>query len=118
MSEGRHQQSGLSLTEAADTLGCSVELLQTLWQALGFTKESSHTATWTADEIAATALFLAARDTLDQDALIAAARVMGQSMARLAEWEAEQVLAMRNELQIDIPAGDIVAAIGLSLIHI
>ncbi|MEU9808515.1 adenylate/guanylate cyclase domain-containing protein [Mycobacterium sp. NPDC050853] len=91
--------------QVAELSGVSVERARKLWVALGFT------AAATDDEVAFTDADIAAVRTFaslgpvteaDEKSQIAAARTLGQAMARLAEWQADLIT---REIEGRITAG-------------
>lgn len=95
----------------AEQIGGDPDLLRKLWLALGFTEEAADMTALSAAETEAAKVFVTAGDVMDEDALIAAARVVGQAMSRLADWEAEQLLRLREDLGDQIPADYLVEAL-------
>ncbi|QIS08685.1 adenylate/guanylate cyclase domain-containing protein [Nocardia arthritidis] len=81
--------------EVAERSGVSPEVSKRLWMALGFPANPDDTDDYTDADVAAVRDFrslsvVASSDIRQQSA---AARTLGQSMARLAEWQADLVLA-------------------------
>ncbi|GAB3485855.1 adenylate/guanylate cyclase domain-containing protein [Nocardiopsis coralliicola] len=75
--------------EAVQKSGAGVEFADRVWRALGFATRSQDAAAFTESDVAAlaTAQHLLTEGILDEDAAIRLARAMGQTMARLAEWQ-------------------------------
>src|SRR5690554_6843123 len=75
--------------EAIARSGVSTEFALRLWRALGFAAQHDDTARFTDADVEAlqTVAGLLDAGILDEDAAVRLARAMGQSLARLAEWQ-------------------------------
>ncbi|MFC8047053.1 adenylate/guanylate cyclase domain-containing protein [Nocardia sp. NPDC057353] len=80
-------------TKVAERAGVEPETTRRLWSALGFPAGADDAVEYTDADVAAVRGFrgLAVFEETDPRAAAAAARTLGQSMARLAEWQAELV---------------------------
>ena len=85
--------------QAADRAGIPLELASQLWRALGFAGVADDEPAFTDSDVTALAdaAALVAAGLVDQAALRTVTRMVGQSMSRLAEWQARLLLA-RPEL--------------------
>lgn len=105
--------------QAAELAGISLERASELWHALGFASVPDDDLAFTDQDVAAlanTASLVEAR-LIDPDSLRSVTRMLGQSMSRLAEWQARlllELLTERPELRGgDVPAdGDLAALVG------
>ncbi|GAA1110272.1 adenylate/guanylate cyclase domain-containing protein [Nocardiopsis composta] len=75
--------------EAVSRSGASPEFADRVWRALGFPTRGDDVAAFAESDVAAlsTAARLLREGVVDEDAAIRLARAMGQTMARLAEWQ-------------------------------
>ncbi|HEX4688098.1 MAG TPA: adenylate/guanylate cyclase domain-containing protein [Nocardioides sp.] len=91
-----------ALDVAAET-GATIEQAQRLWRALGFPDRGSERAFTKADaEAVSTLLSLVDEGFLDFDMAVDLTRAVGQTMARLADWEVATLVHRVQELE----AGD------------
>ncbi|MFT4085566.1 MAG: adenylate/guanylate cyclase domain-containing protein [Gordonia sp. (in: high G+C Gram-positive bacteria)] len=77
--------------EMADTLHVDPVLAERVWRAFGFPHDAEHQQQFSADDVAAVAAFAGKNQHLDPTTQLAAARAIGQSTARLAQWQADQI---------------------------
>lgn len=87
--------------ELVSELGLSQEYAEKMWNAFGFARHQSPDKIFTADEVTALAMFADSEHTLPRNAQVAMARAIGQSMSRLADWEAEILTEL--ERNPDVP---------------
>lgn len=75
--------------EAVARSGASPEFAANLWRALGFATKSDDTPRFSEDDVKAlqTTVELIRQGRITEDAAIRMARAMGQTLARLAEWQ-------------------------------
>ena len=86
--------------EVATETGVTVEELRRLWRALGFPEQGLETAFTRADARAvATLTGVVERHLLDVDAAVNLTRAVGQTMARLADWEVAALVNRVEELE-------------------
>lgn len=91
-----------ALEVAAET-GASIEQAQRLWRALGFPDRGSERAFTRADvDAVSTMLQLVERGAIDFDMAVDLTRAVGQTMARLADWEVATLVHRVLEME----AGD------------
>lgn len=90
-----------SRDELIEFLGVSPEYAQKLWNAFGFAHRHTDDKIFSENEAHALRLFASSAETLPEGAQIATARAIGQTMARLTDWQADQLLELdRNP---DVP---------------
>ncbi|MBB4933961.1 adenylate cyclase [Lipingzhangella halophila] len=75
--------------EAVRRAGASPEFSARIWRALGFTTRDDDDPAFTESDVEALRITsrLLEEDILDEEAAVRMARAMGQTMARLAEWQ-------------------------------
>ena len=89
--------------EVADETGVTVDQLRRLWRALGFPEHGLEVAFNHADaEAVSTLLGMIESDLIDEDTGVNLTRAVGQTMARLADWEVATLVHRVEELE----AGD------------
>jgi adenylate cyclase len=89
--------------EVAESTGATIEQTQRLWRALGFPDRGAERAFTQADSDAvSTLLGLVADGSIDFDMAVNLTRAVGQTMARLADW---QVATLAQRVQ-EVEAGD------------
>src|SRR3954463_12031472 len=104
-----------ALDVAAET-GASIEQARRLWRALGFPDRGSERAFTRADaDAVSTLLDLVADGAIDFDMAVDLTRAVGQTMARLADWEVATRVPGARELEwgADPPAPRAPAALRL-----
>ena len=90
-----------ALEVAAET-GASIEQAQRLWRALGFPDRGSERAFTQADADAVSTLLNLVEDgSIDFDMAVDLTRAVGQTMARLADWEVATLVHRVQELAAD-----------------
>ena len=90
-----------ALEVAAET-GASIEQAQRLWRALGFPDRGSERAFTQADaDAVSTLLGLVDDGSIDFDMAVDLTRAVGQTMARLADWEVATLVHRVQELAAD-----------------
>src|SRR3954451_15199760 len=88
-----------ALDVAAET-GASIEQARRLWRALGFPDRGSERAFTRADaDAVSTLLDLVADGAIDFDMAVDLTRAVGQTMARLADWEVATLVHRVQELE-------------------
>lgn len=77
--------------EVAAKSGVSLELAERIWRALGFAALADDAVAFTEADVAALGRVrvMLGTDLLDEDTVIRMARALGQTTARLAQWQAE-----------------------------
>ncbi len=93
--------------EVAEETGVTVDELRRLWRALGFPEHGLETAFTKADAGAVSTLTdIVESDIIDFDLAVNLTRAVGQTMARLADWEVATLVHRVEELsQGDAPPG-------------
>src|SRR6478609_9262675 len=88
--------------EVSDRTGVPLEEARRLWRALGFPERGLEAAFNDADAEALSTLVGAVRsDLIDFDLAMTLTRAVGQTMARLADWEVSTLVARVDELAAD-----------------
>jgi adenylate cyclase len=86
--------------EVADETGVTIEQLRRLWRALGFPEAGTETAFTTADvEAVSTLTSIVDSGAIDFDMAVMLTRAVGQTMARLADWEVATLATRVEELE-------------------
>jgi adenylate cyclase len=86
--------------EVATETGVTVEELRRLWRSLGFPEQGLETAFTRSDaEAVSTLTSLVEGDLLDVDLAVNLTRAVGQTMARLADWEVAALVHRVEELE-------------------
>ena len=86
--------------EVAAETGASIEQAQRLWRALGFPDRGSERAFTRADaEAVSTLLDLVEARAIDFDMAVDLTRAVGQTMARLADWEVATLIHRVQEME-------------------
>jgi adenylate cyclase len=86
--------------DVATETGASIEQAQRLWRALGFPDRGSERAFTQADaDAVSTLLRLVADETIDFDMAVDLTRAVGQTMARLADWEVGTLVHRVQEME-------------------
>lgn len=102
------EEPTFSAPDVAEDAGATVEQAQRLWRALGFPEQDTEVAFTTADSQAMrTVLELVDTDLIDFDTGINLTRGLGQTMARLADWEVTALVQRMEDLGegSSVPAG-------------
>ena len=82
------ESPSLTSEDVADATGVSVEQTRRLWRALGFPDAGEEVAFTDADMLALSTLLGAVeKGAIDFDTAVRLTRALGQTMARLADWE-------------------------------
>ena len=87
--------------ELVEQLQLSPDYAEKVWNAFGFARQSTPDKIFTAAEVKALGLFADSEHTMPQAAQVATARAIGQTMSRLAEWQADQLTEL--ERNPDVP---------------
>jgi len=97
------ESPSLTSDEVADAAGVSVEEARRLWRALGF-PDAGQQAAFTPADLSALSRLTGAVDqgSIDFDTAVRLTRAVGQTMARLADWQVATLSARVEELE----AGD------------
>jgi adenylate cyclase len=105
----------LSAAEVAEETGATLEEASRLWRALGFPDRGAERAFTHADvESVSTLLRLVDEGVIDFDMAVTLTRAVGQTMARLADWQVatlvHRIQAMADDDPDDAPPGTRTAA--------
>ena len=96
------QQPELNALEVAAATGVTLEEARRLWRALGFPEHGLENAYTDADTEALSTMISAVRaDLIDFDLAVNLTRAVGQTMARLADWEVSTLVSRVDELAAD-----------------
>lgn len=100
-----HEEPVFDAVQVAAGAGVGVEEARRLWRALGFPEYEGEVA-FTQSDVAAltTVADLVRRGVVDLDTAVNLTRAVGQTMARLADWEVSTLVGWIEELMAD--AGD------------
>jgi len=97
------ESPSLTSEDVADATGVSVEQTRRLWRALGFPDAGEEVAFTDADMLALSTLLGAVeKGAIDFDTAVRLTRALGQTMARLADWEVATLAGRVEQLE----AGD------------
>lgn len=97
----------LSAADVAEQTGLSVEEARRLWRALGFPERGDELAFNTSDVTALSTIMSGVETGLiDFDLAITLTRAVGQTIARLADWEVAALVPRIEELQASGRGGD------------
>ncbi|GHJ61390.1 adenylate cyclase [Nocardioides sp. OK12] len=97
----------LTGTELAQTADISTEQAKRLWRALGFPEHADDVVAYLPSDAQAihTLLGVMSAGVLDDDMAVNMTRALGQTMARLAEWEVTALVQRVEQLHHDGDAG-------------
>ena len=98
--------------ELVDALGMSPDYAEKLWNAFGFARQSTPDKIFTEGEVNALRLFANSEETMPERAQVATARAIGQTMARLADWQADQLLELDRNPDVPWTVPQMSAALG------
>jgi len=94
------EEPGLSASDVAARTGISVDDARRLWRALGFPEHGEERA-FNSSDVEAVATLVAGVESglVDLDLAVTLTRAVGQTMARLADWEVAALVPRIEELQ-------------------
>lgn len=96
------EEPELNVLQVAAATGVTLEEARRLWRALGFPEHGLENAYTDADTEALTTMISAVRaDLIDFDLAVNLTRAVGQTMARLADWEVSTLVSRVDELAAD-----------------
>ncbi|MEH3157287.1 MAG: adenylate/guanylate cyclase domain-containing protein [Gordonia paraffinivorans] len=101
-----------SRDQAVAELGVDAESAHDLWRAFGFAHDDRAEAIFTEDDLAAMGTVIAAYAAAPEGTTVAAARSIGQTMSRLADWQAYRLHEMANDPDTDISMAQMATAMG------
>ena len=102
-----------SRDELIAELGISPEYVERMWRAFGFAHNTTSDKIFTADEITALRVFADSESTMPERAQTATARAIGQTMSRLADWQADQILELERDPTVPWTREQMVSALGV-----
>ena len=87
-------------TQVAEATGVSLERAHRIWMAMGFASVGDDDAVFTDGDVEALRTWTMLLDSgaFDPSTEVAAARTIGQTVSRLAEWQVQEVMARVREL--------------------
>lgn len=86
-----------SRDELGVALNLTPERLDRLWNAFGFARRPSDDKMFTQRDVDALTMLTASSDVIPEDEQVATARAIGQTMARLADWQADMLLNLARD---------------------
>ncbi|MEE3850028.1 adenylate/guanylate cyclase domain-containing protein [Gordonia sp. LSe1-13] len=98
--------------ELVDELGLTAEYAEKIWNAFGFARASTPDKIFTENELQALRLFAASAAAMPLDAQVATARAIGQTMSRLADWQADQLREFDRDPDVPWTIDQMSAALG------
>ncbi len=101
-----------SRDQAVAELGVDADFAHELWRAFGFAHDDRDEAIFTEDDLAAMGTVIAAYATAPEGTTVAAARSIGQTMSRLADWQAYRLHEMANDPDNGISMPQMAMAMG------
>lgn len=87
--------------ELIANLGIPTEHAEKIWNAFGFPRRRIDAKIFSRKDLEALRIFSGSEDVMEMDAQVSTARNIGQSMARLAEWQADQLVEL--DADPDVP---------------
>lgn len=104
--------------EVATETGVTIEELRRLWRALGFPEHGLEVAFTRADaEAVSTMSGIVASGAIDEDLAVMLTRAVGQTMARLADWEVANLVHRVEEIEASDEATGSRAGTALRLVE-
>ncbi|GAA1880404.1 adenylate/guanylate cyclase domain-containing protein [Williamsia serinedens] len=98
--------------QAIGELGVDADFAHELWRAFGFAHDDRDEAIFTEDDLAAMGTVIAAYASAPEGTTVAAARSIGQTMSRLADWQAYRLHELANDPDNDISMPQMARAMG------
>ncbi|WP_343287315.1 adenylate/guanylate cyclase domain-containing protein [Gordonia sp. SID5947] len=93
-------------------LGLTPEYAEKVWNAFGFARRSTPDKIFTDADVAALRLFADSESTMPEEAQVATARAIGQTMSRLAEWQADQLRELDRNPEVPWSLDQMSGALG------
>ncbi|GAB3208900.1 adenylate/guanylate cyclase domain-containing protein [Marinactinospora thermotolerans] len=102
--------------EAVRRAGAPQEFATRIWRALGFAARGDDTPAFTESDVEALRITanLLANGVLDEEAAIRLARAMGQTMARLAEWQTSILTTLDYTPPETVEGGQLAPLVGIT----
>ncbi|MFT4201562.1 adenylate/guanylate cyclase domain-containing protein [Gordonia sp. (in: high G+C Gram-positive bacteria)] len=101
-----------SRDELIAELDAPPERVERLWNAFGFARRQTDEKIFTQRDVDSLKLLIESSKVIPEDEQVAMARAIGQTMARLADWQADTLLELSKNEAITWPLEDMVRAIG------
>ncbi|MGU3291509.1 adenylate/guanylate cyclase domain-containing protein [Williamsia sp. M5A3_1d] len=96
--------------QAVDELDIDSEFADEIWRAFGFAHDSRDQPIFTEDDLSAMGLVIAAYRSAPEGQAVAAARAIGQTMSRLADWQAYRLDELDRDSGVDTSLGQMAMA--------
>ncbi len=93
-------------------LGIESDFAEKAWNAFGFVRRSTNDKVASESDVAALRMFAASSAAMPESTQIAMARAIGQTMSRLADWEADQLREIADDPDIPWSLEQMSAALG------
>ncbi|MCF8571922.1 adenylate/guanylate cyclase domain-containing protein [Gordonia sp. HY002] len=100
-----------SRDELVAALGISPEYGEKIWTAFGFGRQQSDAKMFSEADVEAFRLFARGASGVDEGAQVATARTIGQSLARLADWQADQLIEFDEDPDVTWSIDDMAKAL-------
>ncbi|WOC12030.1 adenylate/guanylate cyclase domain-containing protein [Gordonia sp. MP11Mi] len=100
-----------SRDELVEALDIDPEYGEKIWTAFGFAWQHSDAKLFSEADVAAFRLFVRGAAQVDETAQIATARTIGQSLARLADWQADQLTEFDEDPDVTWSIDDMAKAL-------
>ncbi|MGJ0118386.1 adenylate/guanylate cyclase domain-containing protein [Williamsia sp. MIQD14] len=96
--------------QAVSELDIDPEFADEIWRAFGFAHDSRDQPIFTEDDLSAMGLVIAAYRSAPEGQAVAAARAIGQTMSRLADWQAYRLDELDRDSGVDTGLGQMAMA--------
>ncbi|GAB11597.1 putative adenylate cyclase [Gordonia araii NBRC 100433] len=101
-----------SRDELTAALGASPERVERLWNAFGFARRHTDAKIFSQRDLDALRLLADSSQVVPETEQVATARAVGQTMARLADWQADMLLNLADDDAISWTVDDMARAMG------
>lgn len=98
--------------QAVDELDIDGAFADEIWRAFGFAHDARDEAIFTEDDLSAMGLVIAAYRASPEGSALAAARAIGQTMSRLADWQAFRLDELDKDPDVDVSLAQMALAMG------
>ncbi|WP_328855964.1 adenylate/guanylate cyclase domain-containing protein [Williamsia herbipolensis] len=96
--------------QAVSELDIDPQFADEIWRAFGFAHDSRDQPIFTEDDLSAMGLVIAAYRSAPEGQAVAAARAIGQTMSRLADWQAYRLDELDRDSGVDTSLGQMAMA--------
>lgn len=100
-----------SRDELVAALGIDPKYGEKIWTAFGFARQHSDAKLFSEADVEAFRLFARGAAGVDEAAQVATARTIGQSLARLADWQADQLIEFDEDPEVSWSVDDMAKAL-------